>query len=60
MKFLGKIKNTSGQTIMEYVIITSLIGIVSLTVVQGFGNKLKTKIERLESKINSRIGSDVN
>ena len=48
----------SGQGIMEYVIITALIGIFCLIAVQQFGKHLQTRINQMNSKIVERIQID--
>jgi len=47
-----------GQGIMEYVIITALIGIFCLIAVQQFGKHLNTRINQMNSKIVDRIQID--
>ncbi len=45
------VKNQKGQGIMEYVIISSLIGIICLATVKSFGDVIKVRIERMEKEI---------
>jgi Flp pilus assembly pilin Flp len=45
------IKNQKGQGIMEYVIISSLIGIVCLGAVSTFGESIKVRVARMEKEI---------
>ncbi len=47
--------NQKGQGIMEYVILTSLIGIVSLVAVKSFGEVVKKRIDSMRSQIVSEI-----
>jgi Flp pilus assembly pilin Flp len=53
MKFLSKriLKDQKGQGVMEYVIISSLVGIVCITAVKGFGDVVKKRIEVMKSSI---------
>lgn len=50
-----KILNQKGQGVMEYVIISSLIGIFCLVAVKQFGGVLKTRINQMETKIVENI-----
>ncbi|MDH4467945.1 MAG: Flp family type IVb pilin [Bacteriovoracaceae bacterium] len=45
----------SGQSIMEYVILTGLIGLLAMAVVKQFGSTLKTKIQQSTDAINKTI-----
>ncbi len=50
--FLKKIlKNQKGQGVMEYVIISSLVGIVCITAVKGFGEVVKARINDMKHSI---------
>lgn len=49
------IRNQKGQGIMEYVILTSLIGVVSLIAVKGFGDVVKKRIDHMRSQIVKEI-----
>ena len=51
-KFL---KNQKGQGVMEYIIISSLVGIVCISVIKGFGEVVKTRIESMKSSIVENI-----
>jgi Flp pilus assembly pilin Flp len=53
-KFL---KNQKGQGIMEYVIISSLIGICCLVTVKQFGKVIQERIQTMQSQVVSNIGS---
>lgn len=46
------LKNQNGQGALEYIIISSLIGIACLTIFNTFGKTLKTKIESMNQKVN--------
>lgn len=48
-------KNQKGQSVMEYVILTGLIGILCMVSVRNFGEAIKNKIEQATKKINSTI-----
>lgn len=52
-------KNQKGQGVMEYVIISSLVGIVCITAVKGFGNVINKRVEVMKESISSSIGTDV-
>lgn len=45
------IKNQKGQGIMEYVIISSLVGICCLVAVREFGEVVKKRIASMKSQI---------
>ena len=57
MKFLKMrfLKDQKGQGVMEYVIISSLVGIVCITAVKGFGDVVKKRIEDMKSSIVANI-----
>lgn len=48
-------KNEKGQGIMEYVILTSLIGIISLIAVKNFGEVVKKRIDNMRSQVVNEI-----
>lgn len=52
------IKNERGQGIMEYVIISSLIGICCLVAVKNFGDKVNSRIKTMQSKFVETLPSD--
>ncbi len=55
-KSLKKIlKNNKGQGVMEYVIISSLIGIVCITAVKGFGSVINERVEDMKKSIVKNI-----
>lgn len=54
-KFAKLTKNQKGQGVMEYVIISSLVGIVCITAVKGFGDVIKTRVETMKSSIIKNI-----
>lgn len=49
------IKNEKGQGIMEYVIISSLVGICCLVAVKQFGEVVQKRIENMKSHISNEI-----
>jgi hypothetical protein len=49
--FLKKLKNSNGQSVLEYVILTSLIGIFCLVGVKTFGERIKTRIDHMNGQI---------
>lgn len=56
MKEIKKLlKNQKGQGVMEYVIISSLVGIVCITAVKGFGGVIKERVEDMKASIVKNI-----
>lgn len=51
MKKMKMINNQKGQGVMEYIIITGLVGIICLSAVKNFGNTIKNRIEQIDRKI---------
>ena len=49
------IKNEKGQGIMEYVIISSLVGICCLVAVRQFGEVIQKRIANMKSQISNEI-----
>lgn len=49
------IRNQKGQGVMEYIILTSLIGIFCLVAVKQFGSVLQNRIESVKSQIVKEI-----
>jgi Flp pilus assembly pilin Flp len=49
------IKNEKGQGIMEYVIISSLVGICCLVAVRQFGDVVQKRIDNMKSQITDEI-----
>lgn len=54
-KVKHSIKNQKGQGVMEYVILTALIGIFCLGAVKKFGTRLDTRLNQMSSKIADEI-----
>ncbi len=48
-------KNQLGQGVMEYLIITSLVGVVAIVGVKSFGKTVKNKIMDIKETINQEI-----
>jgi Flp pilus assembly pilin Flp len=53
MNFFKKrlLKDQRGQGVMEYVIISSLVGIVCIAAVKGFGDVVKVRVEHMKKEI---------
>ena len=49
--FKKSLRDQKGQGVMEYVIISSLVGIVCITAVKGFGDVVKKRVESMKSSI---------
>jgi len=49
------VKNQKGQGIMEYVIISSLIGICCLAAVKQFGEVVQKRVNNMKSEIANEI-----
>jgi hypothetical protein len=49
------IKNQKGQGVMEYVILTSLIGIFSLMAVKQFGTVIENRIENMKEYVVKQV-----
>jgi Flp pilus assembly pilin Flp len=59
VKTLRKLlKDQKGQGVMEYVIISSLVGIVCISAVKGFGNVIQTRIKAMQSSIVKNIDTE--
>jgi Flp pilus assembly pilin Flp len=44
-----------GQAILEYIIITSLIGIICLSIIKQFGTTLKTRMNHINSTLVEKL-----
>ena len=51
------LKNQKGQGVMEYVIISSLVGIVCIVAVKEFGGVIKKRVEGMQHSIVANIDS---
>lgn len=49
------VKNDKGQGVMEYIILTGLVGIFCLAAVKKFGTSIETRIEQMNKKIVKEI-----
>lgn len=49
------LKNQKGQGIMEYVIISSLIGICCLVAVKQLGDVVKKRVENMKEQVSENI-----
>lgn len=49
------LKNQKGQGVMEYVIISSLVGIVCITAVKSFGEVIEKRIKEMQSSIVTNV-----
>jgi len=54
-EMLKKLKNQKGQSMLEYVILTSLIGIFCVVGVKTFGKRIKTRINQVNEQIEEHI-----
>lgn len=52
---MKKIVNNKGQGVMEYVVLTSLIGIFCLVAVKQFGQVIKSRIENIKEEVVEHI-----
>jgi hypothetical protein len=55
MKIKELLRDQKGQGVMEYVIISSLVGIVCIVAVKGFGEVIKERVEDMKSSIVKNI-----
>ncbi|MBY0415953.1 MAG: hypothetical protein K2Q18_17410 [Bdellovibrionales bacterium] len=51
-------RNQKGQGVMEYVIISSLVGIVCITAVKGFGKVIKERVDDMKESVVKNIKND--
>lgn len=52
---MKRLTRQKGQGVMEYLILTSLIGIFCLVAVKQFGDVIKTRINNMKSHITKNI-----
>jgi Flp pilus assembly pilin Flp len=58
--FMKKIiKNQKGQGVLEYVIISSLVGIVCIAAVKGFGKVVNERINKMKESVVKNIDINV-
>jgi Flp pilus assembly pilin Flp len=56
MNFKFKLlRNQKGQGVMEYVILTGLVGIFCLAAVKKFGKSLDTRLGQIDKKIKKEL-----
>ncbi len=55
MKTRKLLKNQSGQGVMEYVILTGLIGIFCLAAVKKFGSKLDKRLDQINNHLQKEL-----
>lgn len=53
--FIKRTKNEKGQSVMEYVVLTGLIGIFCLAGVKRFGKSLETRLNQMDRKIKKEL-----
>lgn len=49
------VRNQKGQGIMEYVIISSLVGICCLVAVKQFGKVVQNRVDEMKEKVTEHI-----
>ncbi|EQC46642.1 hypothetical protein [Bacteriovorax sp. Seq25_V] len=49
------LRNQKGQGVMEYMIITSLVGILCIGVMKSFGDSIETRLKQSKEKITKSI-----
>lgn len=49
------LSNQKGQGVMEYVIISSLVGIVCIVSVKGFGTVIKNRVDNMKEEITENV-----
>lgn len=54
-KKIKLLKNNKGQGVMEYIILTGLIGIFCLAAVKKFGKSINTRINQMDRKIKTEL-----
>ena len=50
-----KVRNQKGQALMEYVIVSGLVGIISLVAVKQFGDVIQKRINNMKTQIVENI-----
>ena len=46
-----KVKNQKGQGVMEYIIVSALVGIICLSAVKQFGGVIQNRLEYMRNQI---------
>ena len=49
------LKNQQGQGVMEYIMLTALIGIFCLAAVKKIGKSMNTRLEQINKKVTREI-----
>jgi len=49
------LKNQKGQAVMEYIILTALVGIFCLAAVKKIGKSMNTRLNQIDKKITKEI-----
>lgn len=52
-KFKTILKNKNGQGVMEYIILSTLVGIFCLVAIKSYGVAIKKQINHMKKQINS-------
>ena len=55
MKNKKLLRNNKGQGVMEYMIITSLVGILCISAMKSFGDAVQKRINKARSTITKNI-----
>lgn len=50
-----KMLNTKGQGVLEYVLLTGLVGIFCLAAIKKIGKTLDTRLNRIDKKIKNEL-----
>ncbi len=49
------LRNQKGQSVMEYIVLTSLIGILCLTTIKNYGSVLNDKLDKIQKNLKSSL-----
>lgn len=52
---MKKISNESGQGVLEYLILTGLVGIFCLAAVKKMGRSLETRLNQIDKKLKNEL-----
>jgi hypothetical protein len=52
---MKKLFSNQGQSLLEYIILTSLVGIFCLIATKEFGSTLETRMKQMKKKITENI-----
>lgn len=53
--FKSVLKSKKGQGVMEYVILSTLIGVVCLVAIKSFGSTIHTRVKFMEKQVTEHI-----